>query len=142
MILRRVARIAVFTAFLTTGLAVGHSPDKDQSNPPSTPAKTSNAAPTRVRIASGIAAKNLLKMVNPEYPKELKKKRIQGPVTLTVVISKEGDVIEVKPTSGPAALAQYAAEAVKQWKFRPYLRNGEPVEVETQVYINFTLSGG
>jgi protein TonB len=83
----------------------------------------------------------LLKKVPPEYPKEAYKKHIQGTVVLHGVISKEGEVAEVSVVSGDPMLAPAAIDAVKQWKYKPYLLNGNPVEVETQFQLNFTLSG-
>lgn len=62
-------------------------------------------------------------------------------VTLAVHISKEGDVINVKPISGDSELIKISVDAVKQWKYKPYILNGEPVEVETQIQINYTLAG-
>jgi protein TonB len=79
--------------------------------------------------------------VNPDYPKDARKQGIQGPVILRVQISKAGDVTDVKLISGHPALAQAAINAVQQWKYKPYLLNGYPVEVETQVQVNFTLAG-
>jgi protein TonB len=99
-------------------------------------------APQRVKVSNIVAQKLLVKKVNPEWSKDLRKKRIQGMVTLGVEISKNGDVTEVKLISGHPALAQAAMDAVRQWKFKPYLLNGEAVEVETQISINFTLAGG
>ena len=98
--------------------------------------------PQRVRVSQNVAVKLLVKRVNPEYSKELRKQRVQGLVTLSVRISKDGDVIEAKLISGRPALAQAAIDAVKQWRYKPYLLNGQPVEVETQVQVNFTLAGG
>ena len=63
-------------------------------------------------------------------------------VVLNVRISSDGDVIDVAALSGPTELRQLASDAVKQWKFKPYLLNGQPAEVETQISINFTLAGG
>ena len=97
--------------------------------------------PQRVRVSSNVAVKLLLKRVNPVYSKELREQRVQGMVTLYARISKDGDVIDVKLISGQPALAQPAIDAVKQWKYKPYLLNGEPIEMETQVLVNFTLAG-
>ncbi len=68
--------------------------------------------------------------------------RIQGVVVLQAQISKEGNIENLQLISGHPMLAPAAIEAVKQWKYRPYLLNGEPVEVDTQVQVNFTLAGG
>ena len=64
---------------------------------------------------------------------------IQGVVVLSAIIDKEGNVANVQLISGHPLLAPAAIEAVKQWKYKPYLLNGTPVEVETQVQVNFTL---
>jgi len=62
-------------------------------------------------------------------------------VVLNVRISRDGDVTDVAPVSGPSELIQPASDAVKQWKFKPYLLNGQPLIVETQILINFSLAG-
>jgi Gram-negative bacterial TonB protein C-terminal len=97
--------------------------------------------PMRVRVSQSVSTSFLVKRVNPDYSKDLKKQRIQGMVTLRLFISKEGDVVDVKPISGDPALVKISVDAVKQWKYRPYLLNQEPVEVETQIHINYTLAG-
>jgi len=76
----------------------------------------------------------------PLYPSDARSKHIRGQIFLKVSISTEGDVQDVVVTSGEPALAPAAAEAVRQWKFKPYLLNGDPAEVETQIHINFVLS--
>jgi protein TonB len=68
--------------------------------------------------------------------------RVQGTVVLQAVIGKDGTIRELRLISGHPMLAPAAIEAVKQWRYRPYLLNGEPVEVDTQVNVNFTLGGG
>jgi len=103
--------------------------------------QTTQQTPQRVRVSSGVATKLLVKRVNPEYSKDLRKRRVQGMVVLNVRISRDGDVTDVAPVSGPSDLIQPASDAVKQWKFKPYLINGQPVIVETQILINFTLAG-
>jgi TonB family protein len=93
-----------------------------------------------IRVPGEVEDKNVIKKVVPKYPAEAKAARIQGKVILDVTISKEGHVTEVKPASGPAELIQSAVDAVKQWEFKPTLLNGEPVEVNSDVLINYTLS--
>jgi periplasmic protein TonB len=100
------------------------------------------AAPTRVRVSSGVQSGLLVKRVQPNYPPLARQARIQGKVILQAQISKDGNIENLTLVSGHPMLAPAAIEAVKQWKYRPYLLNGEPVEVETQVEVNFTLSGG
>ncbi len=97
-------------------------------------------APQRVRVSAGIESGLLQSKVDPVYPPLARQARIQGRVILKVVISKIGDVENLQLISGHPMLAPAAIEAVKQWKYRPFLLNGEPVEVETQVEVNFTLS--
>jgi len=100
------------------------------------------ATPQRVRVSSGVSQGLLVRRVQPTYPPLARQARIQGVVLLQATISKEGDIRDLTLISGHPMLAPAAIEAVKQWKYRPYLLNGEPVEVETQVQVNFTLSGG
>ena len=98
------------------------------------------AAPQRVRVSAGVESGLLQTRVAPIYPPLARQARIQGTVVLTVIISGNGDVQNVSLFSGHPMLAPAAIEAVKQWKYRPYLLNGEPIEVETQVQVNFSLS--
>jgi protein TonB len=100
------------------------------------------ATPQRVRVSSGVFAGLLVKRVQPNYPPLARQARIQGVVILQAQISKDGNIENLQLVSGHPMLAPAAIEAVKQWKYKPYLLNGEPVEVETQVQVNFTLSGG
>jgi periplasmic protein TonB len=100
------------------------------------------ATPQRVRVSSGVQSGLLVRRVNPTYPPLARQARIQGTVILQALISKEGNITNLQLISGHPMLAPSAIEAVKQWKYRPYLLNGEPVEVETQIQVNFTLSGG
>src|SRR6202167_1908697 len=99
------------------------------------------ATPQRVRVSSGVFAGLLIKRVQPNYPPLARQARIQGVVVLQAQISKEGNIQNLQLISGHPMLAPAAIEAVKQWKYKPYLLNGEPVEVETQVQVNFTLAG-
>ena len=100
------------------------------------------ATPQRVRVSQGVSQGLLVRKVNPAYPPLARQARIQGTVILQAEISKTGDIQNLRLISGHPMLAPAAIEAVKQWKYKPYLLNGEPVEVETQVQVNFTLSGG
>jgi protein TonB len=100
------------------------------------------ATPQRVRVSSGVSQGLLIKKVTPNYPPLARQARIQGSVVLQAEISKEGTIQNLQLISGHAMLAPAAIEAVKQWRYKPYLLNGEPVAVETQVVVNFSLSGG
>lgn len=99
-------------------------------------------APARIRVSSGVSTGLLIKKVQPTYPPLAKQARIQGHVLLQAEISKEGTIQNLQLISGHPMLAPAAIEAVKQWRYKPYLLNGEPVAVETQVDVIFSLSGG
>jgi TonB family protein len=81
----------------------------------------------------------VVKKVNPVYPDSARKAKIQGEVLLHATIGKEGNVEKLEVVRGPAELAPAAVEAVKQWKYRPYTKDGHLVEVETDITVNFTL---
>jgi TonB family protein len=107
---------------------------------PDTAAPASGPVPTRVRVSSGVIAGLLVRKVNPEYPEDARAARIQGVVILKAEINTEGNVSSLELVSGHPLLAPAAIEAAKQWKYRPYLLNGQPVVVETQIQVNFVLS--
>src|ERR1700693_3290985 len=100
------------------------------------------ATPQRVRVSLGVSQGLLIKKVQPAYPPLARQARIQGTVLLQAEISKDGAIETLRLISGHPMLAPAAIEAVKQWRYKPYMLNGEPVAVETQVQVNFTLSGG
>ncbi len=107
---------------------------------PSTPADAPHlAVPQRIRVSAGVSQRLLVTKVPPQYPQEAKDQHIQGVVVMQVIIDKEGNVANVQLISGHPMLASAAIDAVKQWKYKPYLLNESPVEVETQVQVNFTL---
>ena len=85
---------------------------------------------------------NLIYRVQPAYPPLARQARIQGQVVLRAMISREGTIEHLQVLSGHPMLAPAAVDAVRQWRYRPYVLNGEPVEVETQVTVNFVLAGG
>jgi periplasmic protein TonB len=82
----------------------------------------------------------LVKKVQPKYPKKARENGIQGQVMLRAIISKDGDVVSLSAVSGDPLLVKSAVEAVKQWKYKPYLLNGRAMVVDTQILVNFTLS--
>ncbi|MGH9502689.1 MAG: energy transducer TonB [Terriglobales bacterium] len=87
------------------------------------------------------ASSYLLTKVVPEYPEEAKQQRLQGPVVMNVLVASDGSVHELKVISGDPQLAQAAAHAVRQWRFRPHLFKGKPAEFETRITVNFALPG-
>jgi TonB family protein len=92
-----------------------------------------------VNISQGVSRGLLFKKVQPIYPRNALSMRLEGSVELMATISKTGDIAHIKVLSGDSQLTKAAADAVKQWKYKPYLLNGEPVEIQTQVTINFKL---
>ena len=103
-------------------------------------AKTPAPMPKRIRVPARVVEANLIHDVAPTYPPEAGRARIEGAVVLLAVIGKDGSVQDVRVESGLPILAQAAIDAVKKWRYRPYLLNGEPVEVDSRITINFTLS--
>jgi protein TonB len=85
---------------------------------------------------------NLIYRVQPEYPALARQVRIQGLVVLRAIINRDGAIENLQALSGHPLLVPAALNAVRQWRYRPYVLNGEPVEVETEVKVNFILSGG
>jgi protein TonB len=84
---------------------------------------------------------NLIRRVDPAYPAMARLARVQGQVVLSAIINREGKIDRVQVLAGHPMLVQAAVEAVKQWRYKPYVLNDEPVEVETQITVNFFLSG-
>jgi TonB family protein len=109
------------------------------SNTGPTP-KAGMSAPQRIRVSQGVLQGLLVSKVNPEYPAEAKDRHVEGDVLLKVNIDKEGNVYKVEPESGDPQLTAAAADAVKQWKYRPFLLNGQAVEVESKVKVDFSLA--
>jgi periplasmic protein TonB len=97
--------------------------------------------PKRVRISQGVTRGMLIQKIEPTYPTLARSARIQGQVVLTAIISKTGEIQNLVLVSGHPMLVPAALEAVKQWRYRPFLLNGEPVEVETTVTVTFQISG-
>ena len=92
-----------------------------------------------IRVSQGVSQGLMVKKVAPVYSQTALQLRKEGTVELMATISKEGTVSGVRVLSGDLMLANSAVEAVKQWKYRPYLLNGEPVEIQTQITVNFKM---
>jgi protein TonB len=93
-----------------------------------------------VRVSSMVVAGLILQKTMPTYPPMGKAMHLEGTVELAATISKAGSIENLRVVSGPALLQQAALDAVKTWRYRPYLLNGEPVEVETTVNVVFALT--
>jgi protein TonB len=111
-----------------------HSPGPSLNRSP-------NSGPLPPFISQGISNSLSTRKVTPQYPDIALRGRVQGQVVIRALIDKNGDVEDVSLVSGHRALAPAALEAVKQWKYRPYLLNGQPVKIETQITIVFQLNG-
>jgi protein TonB len=91
-------------------------------------------------VSGGVMEGLLIRKVTPVYPALARAARVQGTVTLAATISREGTIQNLTVTSGHPMLARAAVDAVQQWRYRPYLLNNQPVDVETTVTVNFTLN--
>jgi protein TonB len=98
-------------------------------------------APRKMSISAGVAGGLLVQRTTPVYPQIAKEARVSGTVVLQATISKAGLIENLRVISGPTMLRQSAQDAVKSWRYRPYMLDGAPVEVETTVNVTFTLGG-
>jgi TonB family protein len=126
-----------FTAFKPSDLR-GVAGPVSMNEPPT----TRSASPIRISVSAAVMQSNLISRTLPVYPTIAKIKRIGGTVALQANISKTGTVEDLTIVSGPMELRQSALDAVSTWNFRPYLLNGEPVEVQTQINVVFSLDAG
>ena len=99
----------------------------------------SSAPPLRITIGGNVQAARLINRVQPAYPEEASKARISGTVKLRVLIATDGTIQQIQVVSGHPLLIQAAIDAVRQWQYQPTLLNGQPVEVDTQVDVIFSL---
>jgi protein TonB len=97
------------------------------------------ATPQKLRVSSGVAEGLKTHDVTPTYPQMARIAHIQGDVILQATISKNGVIENLRAVQGHPILIQAAMDAVKQWKYKPYILNGEPVEVETQIKVQFHM---
>jgi len=109
--------------------------------PPPPVKKKPPPPPKRIRVGGSVQRANLIRQVRPVYPPLARQARIQGTVKLTAIIAKNGTIEKLEVMGGHPLLIPAALSAVKQWRYKPTLLNGQPVEVVTQVDVNFTLSG-
>jgi protein TonB len=93
----------------------------------------------KLKVSQGVSQGLLIKSVQPVYPQQAMKMHIQGAVELLATIGKDGGITAIKPLSGDSALSHAAMDAVKQWKYKPYYLNDQPVEIQTQITVNFKL---
>ena len=127
----------------------GNNSVKVDLSPPFTPAQPSSTQPTsgpasvadataRVHLSPSAAAA-LSRPVEPNYPMLAKQMRVQGAVILEALVGRDGNIQALRVLSGPAILSVAAREAVKQWRFKPYLQSGQTVETKARIVVNFTI---
>jgi TonB family protein len=138
-----VRRMAVIAACAALGLAtcgsalaLGMHADAVTTADNSVPSKQ----PTQLSVSADVMARNLLNKVIPVYPAEAKKAKIQGTVVLDALIGRDGHIENLRVVSGPSQLQQSALDAVRFWTYKPFLLNGDPVQVKTTVNVNFALA--
>ena len=120
------------------------TPSAASSSPPSSSSGSSDSrgiadATARVHLSPG-AAEILSRPVQPNYPLLAKEMKVQGAVVLEALIGRDGNIQDLHVLSGPTILSTAAREAVRQWRFRPYLQSGQAVETEARITVNFTIS--
>jgi len=120
------------------GGIIGGIPSAAPPPPPPPPVKV--AAPQRIKVGGNVQSAMIIRKTPPVYPQLAKSARVSGVVHLAAVIAKDGTIQELHSLGGPALLIQAAMDAVKTWVYRPTMLNGEPVQVETTIDVNFTLN--
>ncbi len=133
--IRGVRRLAIGAACALVAIATCTSALALHMNVDSPPAK--GTAVTKVHVK--VSELTIEHKVQPEYPVDAKKAKIQGKVQLSAILGKDGTVEQLKVISGPSALQQSSLDAVRQWTYKPYLLNGDPIEVETTIIVIYTL---
>jgi protein TonB len=103
-------------------------------------AATETAAMPRLQVPADVMQRRIVHQVVPEYPEDARRAGVQGTAVLNAVVSAEGKVTEVQVVSGPEALTLAASNAVRGWRYEPYLVNGQPATVETTVAVDFRLA--
>ena len=102
-------------------------------------AAVADVFPGRIRVGGNVQAANLVHKVTPAYPDAAKQRGIQGAVRFTTIVGTDGRLSRIELVSGPLPLYAAARDAVAQWVYKPTLLNGQPVEVLTQIDVNFVL---
>jgi len=108
---------------------------------PAVPPPPKPTAPARIKQGGNVTAASIITQTKPVYPALARQARIQGNVVLHAIIDKDGKVAQLEVISGHPLLVQSALDAVKQWRYKPTLLNGDPVEVDTTITVTFTMGG-
>jgi protein TonB len=127
------------SAAIPSPLAVGSSNDNSLASVVSGPATLPVAPVGALKISQGVSQGLLIKKVQPEYPQNARAMRIEGAVQMQALIDKEGKITNVKVMKGHPVLARAAVDAVRQWRYKPYYLDGQPVEIQTEITVVFKL---
>jgi periplasmic protein TonB len=130
-------RVKLFVALTIAALLSPSRPLGAQSSIAEGSQQAAPRTPTRIRVGGQALAARITHKVTPKYPKEAKREGIQGKVRLAAVIGRDGTIEDLRVISGDPVLCESALAAVKKWRYRPTTLNGLPVEVETEIDINF-----
>jgi protein TonB len=122
----------------TTGNHAAGNPTLVPTSLPATPVAKSPSNEL-LEVPEDFADDQIVRRVHPTYPKQARARKVQGTVVLEAIVNKKGTVDSLQLVSGDSLLAQAAADAVKQWKYKPYFHNGEPTEFQTRITIDFKL---
>jgi len=134
------AAVCVAVGIATCGSALALRLDVSEPPPPAA-AATMPAPKGPVRVAGGVAAGAKIGGENPKYPADARKAHVEGTVVLRAIISTTGDITSLQPVSGPESLRESAIDAVRTWRYKPYLLNGQPTAVETTINVTYSMGG-
>jgi TonB family protein len=141
--IKRARGAAIFVACAILGLGVCGSAAAMGMHAEDQAGADSNQghAPKQLSIPANVMQGNLINKTVPAYPADAKKAGVEGTVVLQAIISKDGNIENLRVLSGPEKLQQSSLDAVRQWKYKPYLLNGDPVQVETKISVVYSLKG-
>jgi TonB family protein len=137
---RRVVAFAVFLMALAAGLGWWQWQQGWRELEAQVPAQQAAVAQPQLKVPGGEMAQRIVYQVTPEYPDPARQAGVQGTVVLDTVVNPDGAVAQMKVVSGPELLSQAALDAVRWWRYQPYLVNGRPATVETTVAVDFQLA--
>jgi len=130
---------SLIAVVLLSGLLCASGMQSAAPSPTPTPVQESPKQPKKIRVSSGVAHSMLRHDVEPVYPSEARERHITGDVLLRILIDTSGNVTNVRVEKGEPILVDAAVEAVKKWKYRPYVLDGEPVEMDAPILIKFRM---
>jgi TonB family protein len=140
----RVSFVVTMAAMLAIGSAGAGAQSSSQPNEKQTQEGATLVIPggskdKPIRVSSGVIAGLILHKLDPVYPEDAREAGISGAVVMAAMIDDQGKITKLTVVSGPEELRDAALDAVNQWTYKPYLLNGKPVFVQTQITVNFTI---